>query len=260
MSVAACVACGARYAHGSRPEVCRVCADDRQYVPDGVQSWTTPEALLDAGHRLVVAAIEPGLWRVTAEPSVAIGQRGYVVGGADGTVLWDPPALVEAAGLQQIRAVSDVVAVAMSHPHYYGAMAEWAAALDVPVLLPEEDIGWVTEPTDRVVTWSGEHEVLPELRLVRCGGHFPGSAVLHRGEVLLTGDTVQVVRRAATVSFAYSFPNHLPLATAEVEAVIAAATRRPFRRLYAAFGQIDDDALAVVHRGAARYLARLRGD
>lgn len=257
---AVCVTCGARYPDAARPALCRVCDDDRQYVPATGQAWTTPEAVLDAGHRLVVTAVEPDLWRVTAEPSIAIGQRGYVVGGADGAVLWDPPALVEAAGLHQIRAVSDVVAVAMSHPHYYGAMAEWAAALDVPVLLPEEDVGWVTEPTDRVVTWSGEHEVLPGLRLVRCGGHFPGSAVLHRREVLLTGDTIQAVRRAATVSFAYSFPNHLPLSAAEVETLVAAASRRPFRRLYAAFGQVDEDALAVVHRGAARYLARLRGD
>lgn len=251
--IAVCATCGAHYPAADRPEVCRVCADDRQYVPPGGQVWTDPAALA-AAHRLVVSDVEPGVRQVTAEPKLAIGQRGYVVADRGGAVLWDPPAVVDARGL------GDVVAVAMSHPHYFGAMAAWAEALDVPVWVAEQDLAWVTESSERIVAWRGEHEVAPGLVLVRCGGHFPGSAVLWwDGGALFTGDTIQVVPGADRASFMYSYPNYLPLAPAVVEAVVAAATRRPFTRAYGAFGEITDDAEAAVHRSAARYLACLRG-
>ena len=73
-------------------------------------------------------------------------------------------------------------------------------------------------PDPRITFWSGETLALPgELTLVRLGGHFPGSAVLHwpagaegRG-ALLTGDTIYVVADRAWVSFMYSYPNLIPL-------------------------------------------------
>lgn len=255
-----CATCGARYPAQGRPAVCRICADERQYVPGGQQSWTTPEELAAAGHRLRVELLERDLWRVTLEPPVAIRQRGYLLRTAHGAVLWDPPAAVDHDGLAALRAHRDVAAIAMSHPHYFGAMAEWADAFDCPILIAEEDAGWVTEPTPRVVVWRGEHEVLPGVRLIRCGGHFPGSAVLHREGLLLTGDTIQAVPAVGWVSFAYSYPNYLPLPAAEVERIAATVAPLPFTRLYGAFGHIEEDASAAIQRSADRYLALLRGD
>src|SRR6202035_4547748 len=58
---------------------------------------------------------------------------------------------------------------------------------------------------------------LPGVTLVQCGGHFPGSAVVHwasgaegRG-VLLSGDTIFVTPGEDRVSFVWSAPNRLPL-------------------------------------------------
>ena len=66
-----------------------------------------------------------------------------------------------------------------SHPHFYGAMAGWGRAFGADILVPEADAAWVTRPDPAVRTWAGQHPVLPGVTLVQCGGHFPGSAVVH---------------------------------------------------------------------------------
>ena len=61
-----------------------------------------------------------------------------------------------------------------------------------------------------------EDEIAPiddDITLIRCGGHFPGSTVLHWAKgadgkgVLLTGDTIMVVSDRRYVTFMYSYPN-----------------------------------------------------
>ena len=71
----------------------------------------------------------------------------------------------------------------------------------------------ITRPSERITFWSGDaFSLLDGVTLVRLGGHFAGSAVLHwspglEGKgLLLTGDTIQVVADRTWVSFMYSFP------------------------------------------------------
>jgi hypothetical protein len=71
---------------------------------------------------------------------------------------------------------------------------------------------------------------------VRCGGHFPGSAVLHWADgadgrgALFTGDTIQVVSDRRWVSFMYSYPNLIPTNAATVRQIVAAVA--PHRRAH----------------------------
>jgi glyoxylase-like metal-dependent hydrolase (beta-lactamase superfamily II) len=100
------------------------------------------------------------------------------------------------------------------------------------------------------------------ITLIRCGGHFPGSTVLHwaagaqgRG-VLLTGDTINVVPDRRYVSFMYSFPNLVPLNAAAVRKVVQSVEALPYDRLYG--GWFDKVVLTgakeSVSRSAERYI------
>ena len=46
-------------------------------------------------------------------------------------------------------------AIAISHPHYYSNLAEWAEIFRCPVRLPVADKRWVLRPSDRVNFWTG---------------------------------------------------------------------------------------------------------
>ncbi len=254
--------------HAERPAVCAICADERQWVPATGQAWTTLAELAAAGERLVLEELEPDLFGLTSEPSVGIGQQAKIVRTPAGTLLWDPPGYVDAAAVEQVRALGPVVAIAASHPHMFGVQVEWSRALGgVPVLVAEADAHWVARPDPVIETWTGEREVLPGVVLSQPGGHFPGSAVVHwaagadgRG-VLLSGDTIFANPDRTSVSFMRSYPNRIPLSAAVVLRVAERVARRPFERLYNNFeGVIPADARAVVLRSAQRHAAWVRGD
>lgn len=254
-----CATCGAEYPAATAPEVCPICADDRQYVPPGGQRWTDLDTLRDEGMRLTLEQVEPGLQRLSVQPKVGIGQHGYLLATPHGNVLWDAPGYLDDDAVAAVRAHGPVAAVTTSHPHFYGVMVEWGGRLGAPVLVPEADRQWISRSDPRIELWSDRREVLPGVNLVQCGGHFPGSAVLHTAAgTLLTGDTVQVVPHAGWVSFAYSFPNHLPLPAHEVQRLADRIATLEFDRIHAAFGTIEEGGSAAVAESAARYVAHLR--
>ena len=261
-----CATCAVE--HAGRPEVCAICADERQWVPAGGQRWTTLRELAAAGHRTVVTELEPDLLGIEASPAVGIGQQAKAVGTPEGVLLWDPIGFVDDEAVRRIRALGEVVAIAASHPHMFGVQVEWSRALGgPPVLVAQADLGWVARPDPVVRAWSGTVEVLPGVTLSQPGGHFPGSAIVHwaagaggRG-ALLSGDTVFANPDRASVAFMRSYPNHLPLSAAVTERVAGHIERLAFDRLYGNFTNvIDPDARAVVRRSAARHIAWVRGD
>ncbi|WP_431473582.1 hypothetical protein [Ornithinimicrobium sp. W1665] len=156
-----------------------------------------------------------------------------------------------------------------SHPHMYGCQLEWARAFGATVHVAEADRDWVRRWGDHgeIVTWSEPFDVLPGIRVLQPGGHFPGSSVAvwaagaeGRG-VLLSGDTCKAVPDAGWVSFMRSFPNLLPLSAAVVTRVADTLAGLSFDRLYDNFGmQVPADARSVVDRSAQRYAAWVRGD
>lgn len=263
-----CATCGNQHADTPEPPaVCAVCADERQWVPPTGQRWTSLAALAAAGHHSDLRELEPGLLGVGVDPPVAIGQRGLVVRTDEGNLLWDPPGFVDDAAVGAVRQVGGLVAVAASHPHFYGTIVEWSRAFGADILLPAADEGWLQRPDPAVRHWEDRLDVLPGVTLVQCGGHFAGSAVVHwaagaggRG-ALLAGDTIMVTPGADRVTFLRSAPNRLPLPRSEVERVTAALAGLRYDRIYGGWWEpvIAAGAEAVVARSAARYVDWLTG-
>jgi hypothetical protein len=257
-----CVTCGTEFPPSERPpDGCPICLDERQYVgPDG-QAWTTMAALAD-DHANRVEEVEPGLVGIGTEPSFAIGQRALLVDG----LLWDCVTLLDDATVTRLDALGGIDAIAISHPHYYSAMASWAERFDARILLHAADREWVMRANPRIDFWEGErHAVSDELELIRLGGHFAGGTVcLWRGGAdgrgaLLSGDIVQVVADRDWVSFMWSYPNLIPLPAHEVRRIRSALKALPFDRVYGAWWHtvVAAGAHAKVLRSADRYLAAL---
>jgi glyoxylase-like metal-dependent hydrolase (beta-lactamase superfamily II) len=263
-----CLACGTQFAESEdEPDACPICTDERQYVRAGGQAWTTLSTLrLD--HRTVVREIEPDLFGIGMEPSFAIGQRALLVRTPEGNVLWDCISLIDDATVQAVKALGGIAAIAVSHPHYYSSMVEWAHAFDAPIYLHEEERQWVMRPDNAVQFWSEERHLLPGgLTLIRTGGHYSGALVLHwpagaggRG-ALLSGDIIMVLPDRRFVSFMYSYPNLIPLPASTVRDIAAAVEPFAFDRIYGAWWErvSTTGGAEIVRRSAARYIAALEG-
>jgi hypothetical protein len=264
-----CVTCGVQYAPSSTPpDRCPVCEDERQNVNWDGQQWTSLPRL-QADHRNVLTEEEPGLTSLRTAPPFAIGQRALLVQSLEGNVLWDCVSLVDDATVNAVNMRGGLSAVAISHPHFYSSMVEWSRAFDgVPVYLHAADRSWVMRPDPALVFWEGERRTIAEgIALVRGGGHFDGSAMLHwkngaGGQgVLLTGDTIKVAADRRAVSFMYSYPNHIPLPAADVRRIAAAVEPLVFDRIYGAWPGhvVRSGAKPVVRQSANRYLQALGG-
>lgn len=264
-----CVTCGAQFAASAAPPpACPICEDERQYVGHEGQRWTTLGALR-RDHRNEIRAIEDGLTGIVTAPQFAIGQQAHLVETPVGNVLWNCVSLVDDETVAEVGRRGGLAAIAVSHPHFFTGVAEWSRAFGgVPILLHADDRGWVTRPDGAIRFWEGETaEVLPGggLTLVRCGGHFPGSCVLHWAAgaggagALLTGDTITVVADRRWVGFMFSYPNLIPLGADAIRRIVAAVEPYPFDRLYGGWpgSVVATDAKGAVRRSAARYLARI---
>jgi hypothetical protein len=248
--------------------MCAICADERQWVPADGQRWTTLAELDAAGQQIRVHEMEPGLLGITTEPTVGIGHQSHLVSTPEGSLLWDPVGYVDSEAAERIRAEGEVLAIASSHPHMFGAQVEWSRALGgAPILVSEPQREWVARPDDAIRSWSGRYELAPGLALIELGGHFAGSSVVHwaagaggRG-VLLCSDTIHANPDRVTTTFLRSYPNRIPLSPAVVERITRGAEALGFDRLYDNFGRpIESDAAGAVRRSADRYVAWVRGD
>ncbi|MBR0929097.1 MBL fold metallo-hydrolase [Bradyrhizobium diazoefficiens] len=261
-----CETCGAQFPNGGNPPAsCVICEDERQFVNWRGQSFLTREELA-RGHRLV-GRDDLGLTGIGLEPSFAIGQRALLVPQGDGCVMWDCIPLAADEAIPFVAALGGLKAIAISHPHYYGAAADWSDTFGgVPVYLHADDRAFVTRPHSAIVHWTGEsHRISDDLLLLRTGGHFAGATVLHHARgadgrgALLTGDIAQVTMDRRFVSFMYSYPNYMPLNAAAVRRIAAAVEPLAFDRIYGAWWgrNIAGGAKAAFAASVARYLAAI---
>ena len=258
-----CTTCGTQFAESAQPPAsCRICSDERQYVGLGGQHWTLLELMLEE-HENRLELVAPGLTSVETRPTFAIGQRALLVQHPSGNVLWDCVSFVDQETVDSLAALGGVSAIAISHPHFYSSMVEWSQAFgDAPIYLHNSDAPWVSRPDPRVTFWAGEtYPMADGLSLVRCGGHFDGSSVLHvagsaeRRGALLTGDTVKVGWDRLSVSVMPSYPNLIPVgptALAHVERVLAPLDYDDIHGAWTGHS-IRGDAKAIVARSLARY-------
>jgi len=264
-----CLTCGGHYPAAEEPPAsCRLCTDERQWVPPTGQRWATLAGLAADGYATEVREVEPGLLGVGVRRHIGVGQRGLLVCTSGGNLLWDPPAFLDEEAVRAVRDAGGLRAVTASHPHMYGAIVDWSNAFDAEILLPEVDAHWLNRPSSAVRTWSGTLPVLPGVTLVQCGGHFPGSAALHWADgadgagALLVGDTVMVTPGEDRITFMWSAPNRLPLPERWVRGIVAALRPYWFDRIYGGWWQpvLRRDAKRVLEVCADRYIQFLRGE
>jgi len=258
-----CFQCGAQFPDAPTPPThCVVCEDERQYVNWKGQSFLSRSEL--AERHQVVWREDDGLTGLALEPNFAIGQRALLIPESDGCVMWDCIPLATEAAIAHVRSLGGLKAISVSHPHYYGAVADWSEAFgSVPVYLHGDDRAFVTRPHRAIVPWTGDRlAISDDVVLLRTGGHFPGATILHwRGGAggkgaLLTGDIAMVAMDRRHVSFMYSYPNYIPLDPSAVRRIADAVAPLAFDRIYGAWWQknIAADAKPAFDRSVARYL------
>lgn len=264
-----CPTCGTQFAAtDSEPDHCPICEDERQYVhPDG-QRWITPAEIREKHHNLIREEA-PGLIGIGAEPRFAIGQRALLVQTPQGNILWDCISFIDDETIAAVKARGGLSAIAISHPHFFSGMVEWSRAFDdAPIYLHESHREWVMRPNPAIVYWSGDtYRPFEGVTIIRCGGHFEGSSVLHWAAgaggngALLTSDTIYVAADRRYVTFMYSFPNLIPLPAAAVNRIVAAVEPFAFDRIYGGWfdGVIRSGAKAAVRRSAERYVRAIGG-
>jgi hypothetical protein len=264
-----CVTCGVQYAESAAPpDSCRICLDERQYVGFNGQHWTTVEALAEA-YENHFDVEEVGLVSIETRPTFAIGQRALLVHHPAGNVLWDCLSLVDQPTVDRIADLGGLSAIAISHPHYYGACIDWSQAFGgVPIFINDADAPWVCRPDPLINLWAGEtFRISDGLTLVRCGGHFEGGTILHwaagadgRG-TLLVGDVVAVCMDRATVSVMRSYPNLIPVNASTITRIERLLEPLTYDRIYGAFAgrRIDREGPAAIKRSFDRYRTAISG-
>ena len=266
MELYICQACGTQFPPGDAPPAsCPICTDWRQYVPAGTgQRWTTLAEL--AAERENAIREQGESIGIGTTPSFAIGQRALLVPYGDSNLLWDCITLLDDATAAEVERRGGLARIAISHPHYYSCMVEWAQRFDCPVHLHAADAEWVMRSDPAIEHWEGERLELGEgLTLIRGGGHFPGGTMLHRAAgsgSLLVGDIIQVIPDRTHVGFMWSYPNLVPLPDAEVHRIAAAVEPFAYEAIYGAWWDaiIPADGPAIVRRSADRYSRALRGE
>jgi hypothetical protein len=264
-----CTTCGTQYPPAdSAPKNCPICDDERQYVGPSGQNWTTQEKLA-LTHFNAWREYTPDILGIATQPRFAIGQRALLLRTAHGNVLWDCISMLDAATVTLINSLGGIRAMAISHPHFYTSMSEWSRAFDVPVHVHAADRQWVMRPDGQLKHWEGETlELLPDVTLIRGGGHFSGSSMLHwakgaggRG-ILCASDTAYVAADRRHVSFMRSYPNLLPLPARNVKAIAAALEPFAFDMMFGNFFEsvIQAGAKEAVRASAERYLAAIAPD
>lgn len=261
-----CETCGTQYAPSEKaPASCPVCEDDRQYVGWNGQRWTTHDELTTT--RTLRIGDDAGLPAFAMSHDFGIPQRMLLLPTEAGNILWESLSLVTNEALQSLRERGGVDRIVISHPHFYASMVEWSDALGkVPILLHAADRSWIQRPARCIEHWNEDTLTLGGgVTLVRTGGHFPGSTVLHwatgpRGRgALFVGDSPQVASDRRSVSFMYSYPNYIPMPPADVRAMRERLAPFDYDDAYGySWGRnIIGGARAAVNKSFDRYLRSL---
>ena len=147
-------------------------------------------------------------------------------------------------------------------------MVEWSRAFgNVPIHLHAADRDWVMRPDPAIKFWDGETlELMPDVTMIRGGGHFPGGSMLHwatgaggRG-VLCSSDIATVTTDRKFLTFMLQLSELHPAAGQRGRR----ASRRRLRRS-GSTPSMDTISTAssrparedVLKRSVARYLAAI---
>ena len=168
-----------------------------------------------------------------------------------------------------IKGLGGLKAIAISHPHFYTTMVEWSRAFgNVPVHLHAADRQWIMRTDPCLKLWDGDTlELMPDITLIRCGGHFLGGTSLHwaRGAsgrgVVCSSDMATVTTDRKFFTFMRSYPNLIPLSANAVTAIGAALEPFAFDTVYGHFFDrvIPSDAKRILALSVQRYVDAIGG-
>ncbi|MEW5289828.1 MULTISPECIES: MBL fold metallo-hydrolase [Erwinia] len=259
-----CKTCGTSFeTTDTPPEHCNICEDERQYVPATGQEWVTYDALC-ATHTNKWKQHNDSLFSISTVPDFAIGQRAFILRTPQGNILWDCIATLDDATKMLITSLGGLKAIAISHPHYYSTMQDWAEEFNAPIYLHASDRQWVMRDSRWITFWQGDTlQLTRDVRVIRVGGHFDGGCVLHWARddgAVLSGDIIQVTPGARGVSFMWSYPNLLPLPATTVSDITRRLSSVKFKKLYGAFegDDVTENADDIVRRSGEKYISCLR--
>ncbi len=257
-----CETCGTQFPEMATPPLaCPICNDERQYVTPNGQSWITLGELENDFHNEIIP-LATNFYSIVTKPKFGIGQQAHLIQSPKGNVLWDCVSYLDDKTIDAVKELGGIKSIAISHPHYYSTMLEWADAFDATIYLHAADEIHVVNNSKRIHFWQGESLSLQEgLSLVNSAGHYDGGTVLHWQEgtngkgALLTGDIIQVVADTRWVSFMYSYPNSIPLSASKIRRIVDPLAPYSFEKIYGAFGGIvQKDAKNAVKRSAQAYI------
>ena len=265
-----CRTCGVEFTQSEGPpESCPICQDPRQDVGWEGQQWTTMDLLKAEGFTNELREEEPDLLGIGMTPSFSIGQRALLVQTSHGNVLFDCISLLDESTIVEVESRGGIQFMCFSHPQFYDSMVSWSRAFrDAEIVVPEADRQHVMRPDPAISYWDGSpRELVPGVTLVRCGGHFEGSAVLHWATgaggkgALLVGDTITVVPDRRFVSFMTSYPNMIPLSRSEIVGIVEAVEPYQFDRIYGGWWErtVASGGKEAVRTSARRYIEHITG-
>lgn len=236
-----CKTCGTRYAeHLFDVDRCLICLDERQYLKGYGQKWVSYNELAQ-DRSVMVNKLSDKLFELKILPDFAIGQRAFFIKTTSGNILWDCIPLIDQPVVEFIKNNGGLKAIAISHPHYYSLMSEWAKTFDCQIYLHKTDEKWVMDNKTSVTFWEGNRQVLNDAATMHnIGGHFSGSSVLETKlpgykKSLFVGDTVYLSRDKKHLSTMFSYPNFIPLSHKETQKVFDKLNTIEFDSLFGAF-------------------------
>ena len=151
-----CVQCGTQFAETAEPPSrCPICEDERQFVRHTGQEWTTLKRL-QADHQNRIEDEAALLLGIGTEPEFAIGQRALLLRSPGGNLLWDCVSLLNGEAIAEVNARGGISAIAISHPHFYTTMNEWAEAFGCPIHLNAADQEWIIRKGPAIKLWQGD--------------------------------------------------------------------------------------------------------
>ncbi|AQQ53460.1 MBL fold metallo-hydrolase [Planococcus lenghuensis] len=262
-----CITCGTQYAPSAQPPAhCRICEEERQYVNIDGQQWATLDELRESGrYSNRIEQISERIYSITTAPKFAIGQTAYFIKGQKVNLLWDAVTFLDEETSRFFEQQGGIDAIALSHPHYYCAVAEWSEEFKADVYIHEADAEWIVNPGSRFELWSGKSlQLSEEFTLHQLGGHFAGAAIAHADigkGIVFSGDVIQVASDRNWTSFMYSYPNMIPLPIPVIKRMKQDISRLVFDELYNAFDRkVAPDAKEKVLKSADRYIQALNGE
>jgi glyoxylase-like metal-dependent hydrolase (beta-lactamase superfamily II) len=256
-----CTTCGTQYPpNKSVPQLCHICNDDRQYINEDGQSWTSMGSLVKAYHTQI-NKITTGLYSIKTTPDFALANRAFIVQSAGGNILWDCVPYIDSNAIEFINSIGGLQAIAFSHPHYYSTMNEWATLFDCLIYIHQNDSEWIIYRSEKIKHWSGDSLPLwDDISIKHTGGHFAGSCVLQvpalspKG-VLLSGDSLYISRSKRHIAVMHSYPNQILLSKNEFEAFDRKTKGLNFDTMYGAFDNqnLEGNAMTIFSASMQRY-------